>query len=157
MHVTGRAKPANMVDQQESVSSSLSVIDEIQSLLVHARDIIVQIIHGVSNLQSTGSSSRNILPITPLQSEQQRVPNVSGYININNLHNRALEEHRRLFGFSGQSVGSSWSQTSGKRIRGKGVMNRKVQSNPKLLLAHTFVFLTKKGRYSCHRLMKGSN
>ena len=133
-----------MADKQESFSAA----DEIQTSLVRARDLIVQIIDGVSNSPSTASSSGNILPIAPLQSEQQRVSHVSG--NNTNLHNRAVdwvEEHRRLFGFSGQSIRCTTSQTGGKRSRGKGGKNGKSAKQPKVATwTHAFVCLAKKSQ-----------
>ena len=86
-----------MADTPDNKQESFSTADGIQTSLVRARDLIVQIIDGVANSPSTASLSGNILPITPLQNEQQRVSNVSG--NSTNLHNRAVEEHRLLFGY----------------------------------------------------------
>ncbi|CAB4015979.1 G2 M phase-specific E3 ubiquitin- ligase, partial [Paramuricea clavata] len=78
---------------------------------------------------------------TSLLSEQQRVNTP----NNTNLHNRALEEHRRLFGFSGQLIVSSTSQSNGKRSRGKGGKNGKSAKKPKVATwTHAFVCLAKR-------------
>ena len=108
-----------MADKQETFPAP----DEIQTSLVRARDLILQTIDGVSISPLTARSSGNVLPLTPRISEQQRVSNSSG--NNTNLHNRALGEHCRLFGFSGQSIGCNTSQIGGKRSRGKGGKNGK--------------------------------
>jgi hypothetical protein len=141
-----------MADNQQASSAA----DEIQSSLLQARDLIVQIIDGVSNSPSTANTSTaNTSTVrtpntstaysstvrTPLLSEQQRVNTP----NNTNLHNRALEEHRRLFGFSGQSIVSSTLQSHGKRSRGKGGKNGKSAKKPKVATwTHAFVCLAKR-------------
>ena len=134
-----------MADTPDSKQESFSTADGIQTSLVRARDLIVQIIDGVANSPSIASLSGDILPITPLQNEQQRVPNVSD--NNTNLHNRALEEHRRLFGFSPQFIGCNTSQTGEKRSRGKGGKYGKSSKLPKVATwTHAFICLAKKSQ-----------
>ena len=68
-----------------------------------------------------------------------------------NFHNRALEEHRRLFGFSAQSIGSYATSSSGKRNRGKTgkTSGGKGAKKPKVATwTHAFMCLAKKSQVS---------
>jgi hypothetical protein len=71
--------------------------------------------------------------------------------NIQNQHfhtgHRAIEEHRRLFGFSGQSVGNSNIRSSGKRSRygGKSGNSAKAKTTKGVTWTHAFACLPKKG------------
>ena len=93
-----------------------SASDDIQSSLLQARDIIVQLLDGVANSpQNSSANTISTRAILPTHTTPTSEPENSSNIQNQYLHNRAIEEHRRLFGFSGQSVGNSNIQSSGKR------------------------------------------
>ena len=132
-----------------SVSSTSQ--ENIQSSLAQTRDIIVQLIDGVTNSPSFGSCTPVLNP-SPARNGQQRSvsTNVSTPL-ITNLHNRALEEHRRLFGFSAKSIGSYATPSSGKRNRGKTGKTGgcKGAKKPKVATwTHAFVCLAKNSQVS---------
>ena len=110
---------------------------EIQSSLVQARDIIVQLLDGVGtlpqNLTDTTSNPTVTRATYVVSNEQERASN-----------NRAIEEHRHLLGFSGQYIGST-TQSGGKRSRYGGKSAKKTKG---ATWTHAFVCLSKKSQFS---------
>ena len=124
-----------------------SASDDIQSSLLQARDIIVQLLDGVANSpQNSSANTISTRAILPTHTTPTSEPENSSNIQNQYLHNRAIVEHRRLFGFSGQSVGNSNIQSSGKRSRygGKSGNSAKAKKTKGATWTHAFVCLAKK-------------
>ena len=124
---------------------------DIHSSLVQARDIIVQLLNGVTSLPQTDDRANAGLP---RPSESTQSPQTQGGMNIHNVNghervqNRAIEEHRRLFGFypHSHSVGSGTQSSGGKRSRNKG-KDGKSKKAKCATWTHAFVCLRKKSQF----------
>ncbi len=112
----------------------------IHSSLVRARDIIVQLLAGVATTQQPTTPTTNSQPVA---TATNTVPNEPYSTVSTPSNNRAIEEHRRLFGFSGHSVGIN-AQSSGKRSRHGGKSGKKMKI---ATWTHSFVCLSKKSQF----------
>ena len=138
-----------MAEGQKGSSSACT--GEIHSSLVQARDIIVQLLNGVASSPQTQANAILPRPTEPAESAQNMQPSVTSVtrpVNMN-IHNnghrqgqdRAIEEHRRLFGFS---VGTGTKSTSGKQSRNKGKSSKRAKC---ATWTHAFVCLRKKSQF----------
>ena len=109
----------------------------IHSSLVRARDIIVQLLDGIATTATTQQTITPTANSQPVATATNPVPS-EPYSAASN--NQAIEEHRRLFGFSGHSVGIN-AQSSGKRSRNGGKSGKKMKV---ATWTHSFVCLSKK-------------
>lgn len=110
--------------------------EAIQTSLEQARDIIVQLLNGVSPQNTSELRETHALP------RQQNEPERLQY-----LHNRSsMEEHRRLFGFTaGQTLSSSTSQSrTGKRKLCHARGGKSPKKSKGSTWTHAFVCLSKR-------------
>ena len=126
---------AKMTASQEGNSKEAN--SAIHSSLVRARDIIVQLLNGVATTQQSTTPTTNSQLVAMATNA---VPNEP----YNASNNRAIDEHRRLFGFSGHSVGIN-VQSSVKRNRHGGKSTKKMKI---ATWTRSFVCLSKKSQFS---------
>ena len=139
---------ASLVNMAENNEGDTPRATEIHSSLVQARDIIVQLLDGVGTSPQNPAVVNNNNPVArgtagpaaftysvPHGRPVERSPQAPS-------NNRVLEEHRRLFGFSGQNIGErSYARSSAKRSKSGG-KNAKITK--RATWTHAFVCLSKK-------------